>query len=59
MEGNDDFDVLDVQDSVLSIAETFHIIPKAFIMLLLDGLQSLCYRWTLIGALEVANEHGT
>jgi hypothetical protein len=28
-------------------------------MLLLDGLQSFCCRWTLIRALEVVNEQGT
>jgi hypothetical protein len=28
-------------------------------MLLLDGLQGLCSRWTLIHALKVPDEHGT
>jgi hypothetical protein len=28
-------------------------------MLLLDGLEGLGDRWTLIGALEVPDEHGT
>jgi DNA-directed RNA polymerase subunit N (RpoN/RPB10) len=27
-------------------------------MLLLDGIQSFCCRWTLIRALEVVDEHG-
>jgi hypothetical protein len=44
-EGIDDLDVLDVQDSVLSIAEMFHIIPEAVIMLLLDGLQGFICGW--------------
>jgi hypothetical protein len=58
MEGIDDLDILDVRDSVPGIAETFQVIPETFIMLLPDGLQSLCCRWTLICALEVSNEHG-
>jgi hypothetical protein len=37
-DGIDDFDVLDVQDRVSCIVEMFHIVPEAFIMLLLDGL---------------------
>jgi hypothetical protein len=37
-EGIDDFNVQDVWDSVPGIAETFHIVSEAFIMLLLDGL---------------------
>jgi hypothetical protein len=35
MEGIDDLNVLDVQISVLGIAEMFHVIPKTLIMLLL------------------------
>jgi hypothetical protein len=34
----DNLNVLDVQDSVPGIAETFHVVPEALIMLLLDGL---------------------
>jgi hypothetical protein len=34
----DDFNVLDVRDSILGTAKTFYIVPEAFIMLLLDGL---------------------
>jgi hypothetical protein len=37
-EGINDLDVLDVQDSIPDIAEMFHIISEALIMLLLDGL---------------------
>jgi hypothetical protein len=35
MEGIDDLDVLDVGNSIHGIAEVFHIISEAFIMLLL------------------------
>jgi hypothetical protein len=59
MKSIDDLDVLNVRGSVSSIAEIFHVISKVFIMLPLDDLQSFCYRWTLIRALEVANEKGT
>jgi hypothetical protein len=38
MKSIDDFDALDVWDSVSNIAETFHIVPGAFAMLLLDSL---------------------
>jgi hypothetical protein len=41
VKGIDDLDILDVQDSVLDIAKTFHIVPEALIMFLLDGLQGL------------------
>jgi hypothetical protein len=40
-EGVDDLDVLDVWDSVPSIAETIHVVSKVLIMLLPDGLESL------------------
>jgi hypothetical protein len=55
----DYFDVLEVQDSVLGVAKMFRVVSKAFIMLLLDGLQGFSYRRTLICALRVSNEHGT
>jgi hypothetical protein len=58
-EGVNNLDVLDVRDVVSSIAETLDIITKTLIMLLLDGLEGLCCRWTLIGVLEVPDEHGT
>jgi hypothetical protein len=58
-EGIDDFDILDVRDSIFDIAEIFHVVPEAVIMLLLDCLQDFYCRWTLIRALEVADEHGT
>jgi hypothetical protein len=32
---------------------------QTLIMLLLDGLQGFGGRWTLVCALEVADEHGT
>jgi hypothetical protein len=38
MKGIDDFDVLDIWDSILGIVEMFHVVLKAFIMLLLDDL---------------------
>jgi hypothetical protein len=52
-------DVLDVRDDLPGIAETFDIIVETLIMLLLDGLEGLSSRWTLIRALEVPDEHGT
>jgi hypothetical protein len=57
--GIDDLNVLDVWDSVPSIAKTFHAILEAFIVLLLDGLQGLSSGWTLVRALKVPDEHGT
>jgi hypothetical protein len=36
----------------------FDIITKTLVMLLLDGLMGLGGRWTLIGTLEVPDEHG-
>jgi hypothetical protein len=59
MEGVDDLDVLDVRDSVPGIAEIFHVVPEAFIMLLLDGIQSFCSRWMLVRAMKVPDEHDT
>jgi hypothetical protein len=38
VEGVDDLDVLDICDSVPDVAETFHIVLKALIMLMSDGL---------------------
>jgi hypothetical protein len=58
-EGIDDLDVLYVWDSIPGIAEIFHVIPEAFIMLLLDGVQSFNGGWMLICALEVVDEDGT
>jgi hypothetical protein len=52
-------DVLDVWDVISDIAEMLDIIAETLIMLLFDGPQSLGGRWTLIGVLEVPNEHGT
>jgi hypothetical protein len=59
MEGVDDLNVLNVQDSVPTIAETFHVVLEAFIMLLPDDLEGLSSRWTLVHVLEVPDEHGT
>jgi hypothetical protein len=59
VEGVDDLDVLDVRDSVPGVTEIFHVVPKALIMLLSDGLESLSSRWMLVHALEVLDEHGT
>jgi hypothetical protein len=55
--GIDDLDVLDIWDSVPGIAETFHIVLEALIMLLSDGLESLSSRWALVRVLEVSDEH--
>jgi hypothetical protein len=38
MEDTDGLNVLDVWDSVPCIAEMFHVIPEALIMLLLNSL---------------------
>jgi hypothetical protein len=57
-EGINDLDVLDVRDVISGIAETLGIITETLIMLLLDGLEGLSTE-TLIGALEVLDEHGT
>jgi hypothetical protein len=59
MEGVNDLDVLDVWDVVSGIAKMLDIIAETLIMLLLDGLEGLSSRRTLIGALEVPDEHGT
>jgi hypothetical protein len=59
VEGVDYLDVLDVRDSISNIAEMFHVVLEAFIMLLPNGLESLNSRWMLICALEVLDEHGT
>jgi hypothetical protein len=58
-EGVNNLDVLDVWDAVSDIAEMLDIITETLIVLLLDGLEGLGGRWTLIGALEVLDEHGT
>jgi hypothetical protein len=59
MEVVDDLNVLDVRDSVPGIAEIFHVVSEALIMLLPDGVESLNSRWTLVRALKVSDEHGT
>jgi hypothetical protein len=59
MQGINYLDVLDVRDVASGIAETLDIITESLMMLLLDGLKGLSSRRTLIGALEVPNEHGT
>jgi hypothetical protein len=50
---------MDVRDVISGIADTFDIITETLIVLLLDGLEGLSGRWTLIGALKVPDEHGT
>jgi hypothetical protein len=55
----DDLDVLDIWDSVLGVAETFHIVLEAFIMLLPDGLHGFSCRWTLVHTVKVLDEHDT
>jgi hypothetical protein len=57
-ESVDDHDVLDVQDRVPCITETFNVVSEALIMLMFDGLESLNSRWMLVHALEVPDEHG-
>jgi hypothetical protein len=44
MEGTDDLNILDVQNSVSGVAEIFHIVSHALIILLSDGLESLSSR---------------
>jgi hypothetical protein len=44
VEDIDDLDVLYIQGSVSSVAEIFHVVPEALIMLLLDGLHGFCSR---------------
>jgi hypothetical protein len=58
-EGVNNLNVLDVQDVISGIAEMLDIITETLIVLLLDGLEGLGGRWTLIGALEVPDEYGT
>jgi hypothetical protein len=58
-EGVNNLDVLDVWDVISGITEMLNIITETLIVLLLDGLEGLGGRWTLIGALEVPDEHGT
>jgi hypothetical protein len=53
MEGIDNFDIMDAWDSVLRIAEMFHVVPSALIMLLFDSLQSFSCGRTHVCALEV------
>jgi hypothetical protein len=50
---------VDVRDTISSITEMLDIIIETLIMLLLDGLEGLGSRRTLIGALEVPDEYGT
>jgi hypothetical protein len=59
VEGIDDFGVLDIRDSIPDIAEIFHVVPEAFIMLLFGGLYGFNYRRTLIRTLKVSNKHDT
>jgi hypothetical protein len=58
-EGVNNLDALDVRDVISGIAEMFDIITETLIVFLLDGLEGLGGRWTLIGALEIPDEHGT
>jgi hypothetical protein len=48
-----------VGDSIPGIVEAFNIIAETLIMSLLDSLEGLNSRWTLIRALKVSNKHGT
>jgi hypothetical protein len=58
-EGINNLNVLDVWDTISGNAEMLDIITETLIMLLLDGLEGLSSRQTLVGALEVPNEYGT
>jgi hypothetical protein len=58
-EGVNDLDVLDVRDVISGNAEMLDIVTETLIMLLLDNLEGLTSRRTLIGALKVLDEHGT
>jgi hypothetical protein len=58
-ESIDDLNVLDVRDSIPSIAEVLYVVLETLIVLLLDNLQGLSGRRTLVLALEVTDEHGT
>jgi hypothetical protein len=57
MEDIDDLDVLDIRNSVPGISEMFHVVSETLIMLLSNGIQGLCCRWTLICAMEVPTWH--
>jgi hypothetical protein len=62
MEGIYDLYVLDIRDSVpaiAAIAATFHVVPEAFLLVLLNSLEGFRSGRTLICALKVPNEHGT
>jgi hypothetical protein len=58
-EGVNNLDVLNVRGAVSGIVEMHDIIMESLIVFLLDGLEGLGGRWTLIGALKVSDEHGT
>jgi hypothetical protein len=38
VEGIDNLGILDLRDSIPNIAETFHVVPKTFILLVPNGL---------------------
>jgi hypothetical protein len=57
-EGIDHFYILDVWDHVPGVAKALNIVTNSFSVLLLDNLQSLCHRGSLIHSLEVPNECG-
>jgi hypothetical protein len=59
VKGIDDLDVLDVRDSIHGVAEMFHVVLKAFLMLLIDGLQGFSCRWMLVCTMKVPDEHCT
>jgi hypothetical protein len=59
VKGIDDFDVVDMRDSITDFVETFRVAPEAFIMLLLDSLQDFSSRRILVRTLKVIDEHGT
>jgi hypothetical protein len=59
VKGIDDLNVLYVRDSIPGVPEIFHVVPEALIMLLLNGLQGLCYRRKLVHTMEVSDEYGT
>jgi hypothetical protein len=48
-----------VRDDVPGITKILDIITETLILLLLDGVEGLGSRWTLIYALEIPDEDGT
>jgi hypothetical protein len=54
-----DFDVLDIRDSIPDVTKMFYVVQEVFIMLLLDGFQGFNYGWMLVRTMKIFNEHDT